>query len=91
MTGQTVGGFLSFARENEVDKKPAPYDNPSSDGETGDERSIVVIELRERSRTCKAGRRSNAGGTVVNALCLYFQHGPNKAWCGLTKDRYCPT
>lgn len=65
-----------FCLENEVDRKPAPYDSPSSEGEMGEERSIVTIELWERSSVCNAGRRSRAGGMAVKALYLSRRQQP---------------
>jgi len=51
-TGQTGRGpLLDEARENEVERKPAPYARASSEGHIGDEKSMLVMELRDRSRT----------------------------------------
>jgi hypothetical protein len=49
--GQTVRGERPFAREKEVERKPAPYERPSSDGAIGWVRSMDVRALCERSRT----------------------------------------
>lgn len=74
MEGQTVNGERPFALENEVERNPAPYERPSSEGGIGLDRSIEVRALCDKSRICKAGRRSIAPGTAEKALCLRYQH-----------------